>query len=185
MLWIFWWITNWSWIIKDLRLILEVLISLIYVTFRSLLRSPIPQKRNRPSTRTLIILVGLQQHMPSQVFDNTEKRTETRIYYVFWTSKFFGPSAVPTPYYNSSTFGLATSWKKRFRLTNQRSSYYSQKNTNVCFYRPLFPPTMYHNSAQCQRQPHMYFLVVMKIKRTSFKIDMSGPQFIQNTYLSI
>ena len=164
---------------------MEVLISLIYVTFRSLLRSPIPQTRNRPSTRTLIILVGLQQHMPSQVFDNTEKRTETRISDVFWTSKFFGPSAVPTPYYNSSTFGLATSWKKRFRLTNQRSSYNSQKNTNVCFYRPLFPPTMYHNSAQCQRQPHMYFLVVMKIKRTSFKIDMSGPQFIQNTYLSI
>ena len=123
--------------------------------------------------------------MPSQVFDNTEKRTETRICYVFWTSKFFGPSAVPTPYYNSSTFGLATSWKKRFRLTNQRSSYYSQKNTNVCFYRPLFPPTMYHNSAQCQRQPHMYFLVVMKIKRTSFKIDMSRPQFIQNTCLVV
>ena len=86
---------------------------------------------------------------------------------------------------SSSTFGLAApSWKekKRFRLTNQRSSYYSQKNTNVCFYRPLFPPTMYHNSAQCQRQPHMYFLVVMKIKRTFFKIDMSRPQFIQNTW---
>ena len=31
----------------------------------------------------------------------------------------------------------------------------------------------------------MYFLVVMKIKRTSFKIDMSRPQFIQNTYLVV
>ena len=39
---------------------------------------------------------------------------------------------------SSSTFGLAPSWKgkKRFRLTNQQLG--QEKNTNVCFYRPLF-----------------------------------------------
>ena len=120
-----------------------------------------------------------KQDATVELIDNTEKRTKTGIYYVFWSPKIFGHSAVPTPYYNSSTFGLATSWKKRFRLTNQHTSYYSQKKTNVCFYRPLFPPTMYNNRAQCQRQPHMYFLVVMKIKTTSFKIDMNLPQFLQ------
>jgi len=172
MLWIFWWIPNWFWIIKDLRLILD---------------PPFHRQETGWALGHHGILVGLQLHMPTQVFGNTEKRTETGIYYVFWSSKVFGPSAVPTPYYNSSTFGLATSWKilKWYLLTNAAAT--TAKKTQmyvfIGHYFHLLCTIIVH-SARGNRIP-MYFLMVMKTKITSLKKDMSRPQLIQNTYLSI